>query len=75
MLGCNKKVYGAAKLIFLISWEPIMGKLSNLKHKYFVRNRIEWRKEKKFVLRVYPQLLSFFTDEAALTPQSCSLFG
>ena len=23
-----------------------MGKLSNLKHEYFVRNRIEWRKEK-----------------------------
>ena len=58
MLGCNKKIYGAAKLIFLISWEPIMGKLSNLKHKYFVRNRIEWRKEKNLCFGYTPGSLA-----------------
>ena len=48
---------GNAKFTFLISWEPIMGKLSNLKHNNFVRNRIEWRKEEKMVFCLYPSSL------------------
>ena len=51
-----------------------MGKLSNLKHKYFVWNRIEWRKEKKrcFVLTPPPPLQVFKPGEGSHVQTACN---